>query len=75
MLFRSDKAIDIIDEAASRVRIKHRALPPALKEEKQAEDSLRKEKEAALASREYDAAADHLQNNDQQRDAAKTEEE
>ena len=56
--FMPDKAIDIIDEAASRGRIKHRALPPALKEEKQAEDSLRKEKEAALASREYDAAAE-----------------
>ncbi len=56
--FLPDKAIDLIDEAASRVRIKHRALPISLKEARQAEDSLRKDKDAALASQQYDYAAE-----------------
>jgi len=40
------------------VRIKHRSQPPALKEEKQTEDSLRKEKETALANQKYVYAAE-----------------
>ncbi|MFC1966422.1 ATP-dependent Clp protease ATP-binding subunit [Chloroflexota bacterium] len=56
--FLPDKAIDLIDEASSRVRIKHRTLPLSLKEAKQAEDSLRKDKEAALASQQYDYASE-----------------
>ena len=56
--FLPDKAIDLIDEAGSRVRIKHRTLPITLKEARQAEDSLRKDKEAALASQQYDYAAE-----------------
>lgn len=56
--FLPDKAIDLIDEASSRVRIKHYTMPASLKEEKQAEDSLRKDKEAALATRKYDYAAE-----------------
>ncbi len=56
--FLPDKAIDLIDEASSRVRIKYRALPIPLKEARQAEDSLRKDKEAALASQQYDYAAE-----------------
>jgi len=38
-----DKAIDLIDEASSRVRIKHRAMPITLKEAKQLEEKFRKE--------------------------------
>jgi len=56
--FLPDKAIDLIDEAASRVRIKHWAMPLTLKEARQSEDSLRKDKEAALASQHYDYAAE-----------------
>ncbi len=56
--FLPDKAIDVIDEASSRVRIRHRSQPTALKEEKIAEDSIRKDKEAALASQQYDFAAE-----------------
>ncbi|MFC1949918.1 ATP-dependent Clp protease ATP-binding subunit [Chloroflexota bacterium] len=56
--FLPDKAIDVIDEASSRVRIKYRAVPDSIKEEKQTEGSLRKEKEAALASQRYDYAAE-----------------
>ena len=56
--FLPDKAIDLIDEAASRVRIQHRTVPVTLKEARLAEDSVRKDKEAALASQEYDRAAE-----------------
>jgi ATP-dependent Clp protease ATP-binding subunit ClpC len=56
--FLPDKAIDVIDEASSRVRIKFGSQPPALREEKRTEDSLRKEKEAAIANQKYDLAAE-----------------
>jgi ATP-dependent Clp protease ATP-binding subunit ClpC len=56
--FMPDKAIDLIDEAASRVRIRHRTKPVSLKELKQSEDSTRQDKEAALATQQYDYAAE-----------------
>jgi ATP-dependent Clp protease ATP-binding subunit ClpC len=56
--FLPDKAIDLIDEAASRVRIRHRTVPITLKEARQAEDSVRKDKEAALATEHFDLAAE-----------------
>jgi len=56
--FLPDKAIDLIDEAASRVRIKHRTIPITLKEARRAEDNVRKDKEAALATQQYDYAAE-----------------
>jgi len=56
--FLPDKAIDLIDEAASRVRIKHRTIPFTLKEAKQVEDSVHKDKEAALATEQYDYATE-----------------
>jgi ATP-dependent Clp protease ATP-binding subunit ClpC len=56
--FLPDKAIDLIDEAASRVRIKNRTMPLSLKEAKQLGDSIRKDKDAALATQQYDYAAE-----------------
>jgi ATP-dependent Clp protease ATP-binding subunit ClpC len=56
--FLPDKAIDLIDEAASRVRIKHWTVPIALKEERVKEDSLRKDKDAALSTQQYEFAAE-----------------
>jgi len=56
--FLPDKAIDLIDEASSRVRIKHRTMPITLKEAKQQGDSIRKDKDAALATQQYDYAAE-----------------
>jgi len=56
--FLPDKAIDLIDEAASRVRIKHWTVPIALKEKRGKEDSLRKDKDAALATQQYEYAAE-----------------
>jgi len=56
--FLPDKAIDLVDEAASRVRIKYRTMPITLKETKQLADSVRKDKDAALATQQYDLAAE-----------------
>ena len=56
--FMPDKAIDLIDEAASRVNIQHRTIPITLKEARQAEDSVRKDKDAALATQQYEYAAE-----------------
>ena len=56
--FLPDKAIDLIDEAASRVRIKHRTMPLTLKEAKQMVDNVRKDKDAALATQQYDYATE-----------------
>jgi ATP-dependent Clp protease ATP-binding subunit ClpC len=59
--FLPDKAIDLIDEASSRVRIRYRSKPAALRERKEEELKLRKEKEVALASQQYDLAAEKRQ--------------
>ncbi len=46
-----DKAIDLIDEAASRVRLKSLTAPPDLKKLEDQADKLSKEKEEAVRSR------------------------
>ena len=55
--FLPDKAIDLIDEAASRVRLRTFMPPPNLKELEEKVDQLRKEKEAAVQSQEFEKAA------------------
>ena len=55
--FLPDKAIDLVDEAASRVRIRRRSIPVALKEAKQAVESHRRDKDTALAAQQYEYAA------------------
>lgn len=55
--FLPDKAIDVIDEAASKVRLSAYNTPPNLKElEKKLEDT-RKEKESAVQNQEFEKAA------------------
>ncbi|HHZ13480.1 MAG: ATP-dependent Clp protease ATP-binding subunit [Caldicoprobacterales bacterium] len=55
--FLPDKAIDLIDEAASRLRLQTYTAPPDLKNlEKQLED-IRKEKEEAVANQNFEKAA------------------
>jgi ATP-dependent Clp protease ATP-binding subunit ClpC len=56
--FLPDKAIDLVDEAASRVRIRHRTMPITLKQAKEQCDNIRKDKDAALATQQYDFAAE-----------------
>ncbi|MDY6916408.1 MAG: ATP-dependent Clp protease ATP-binding subunit [Chloroflexota bacterium] len=56
--FLPDKAIDLVDEAASRVRIRNYALPLNLRDADQDLESLRKDKEAAIAAQQYEYAAE-----------------
>jgi len=53
-----DKAIDLVDEASSRVRIKRGNAPVSLTEAKQALESIRKEKEAAVAALQYEYSSE-----------------
>jgi ATP-dependent Clp protease ATP-binding subunit ClpC len=52
-----DKAIDLIDEAGSRVRLRHSSAPPALREAQKELDRVTKEKDAAINNQEYEEAA------------------
>jgi ATP-dependent Clp protease ATP-binding subunit ClpC len=56
--FLPDKAIDLVDEAASRVRIRHRAMPVSLKEAMELVDRVHRDKDAALAAQQYEYAAE-----------------
>ncbi|KGA98345.1 ATP-dependent Clp protease ATP-binding protein [Alkalihalobacillus alcalophilus ATCC 27647 = CGMCC 1.3604] len=55
--FLPDKAIDLIDEAASKVRLRSYTAPPNLKELEQRLEETRKEKDAAVQSQEFEKAA------------------
>lgn len=52
-----DKAIDLIDEAASRLRIKSRTAPPDLKALEDKLRSVTAEKEAAIKAQDFERAA------------------
>jgi ATP-dependent Clp protease ATP-binding subunit ClpC len=52
-----DKAIDLIDEAASRVRLRYASAPPALREAQKEVDRISREKDSAINSQEYEEAA------------------
>ena len=56
--FLPDKAIDLMDEASSRVRLKMGSVPIGLKEAKMALDSVRKDKETAIAAQQYEYAVE-----------------
>jgi len=56
--FLPDKAIDVIDEAGARVRIKSMTAPPDLREMDTEIARLSKEKEEAVAGQDFERAAD-----------------
>ena len=56
--FMPDKAIDLIDEAASRVRMQNSLAPLNLKEAMKGLESVLREKEAAIQQQEYELAAE-----------------
>jgi ATP-dependent Clp protease ATP-binding subunit ClpC len=56
--FLPDKAIDLMDEASSRVRLKMGAIPIGLKEAKMALESVRRDKETAIAAQQYEYAVE-----------------
>lgn len=55
--FLPDKAIDLMDEAGSKLRIKSYTAPPDLKDLENRIEKLRKEKEEAIRSQEFEKAA------------------
>ncbi len=55
--FLPDKAIDLIDEAASRIRISTFTSPPDLKDLEEKLKSLTKEKEEAISAQDFERAA------------------
>jgi len=55
--FLPDKAIDLMDEAGSRVRLASFTAPPDLKSLEDETERLKKEKEAAVISQEFEKAA------------------
>src|ERR671921_2376956 len=55
--FLPDKAIDLIDEAASRMRIKSMTSPPVYREIDEEIETTRRDKEAAIENQEFEKAA------------------
>ncbi len=55
--FLPDKAIDLIDEAASRLRIKSMSQPPVYRELEDEIEETRRAKEAAIEAQEFEKAA------------------
>lgn len=55
--FLPDKAIDLIDEAGSRVRLKSYTIPPNLRELEEQLEEMRKEKDSAVLAQEFEKAA------------------
>ena len=56
--FLPDKAIDLVDEAASRVRMQRASTPPSLKDALRALESVQSEKEAAISAQQYELAGE-----------------
>ena len=56
--FLPDKAIDLLDEAGSRVRLRGSATPASVKDAMQVLDQVRQEKDEAIASQRYEFAAE-----------------
>ena len=55
--FLPDKAIDLIDEAASRMRIKSMSAPPVYRDLEEEVETTRREKESAIEAQEFEKAA------------------
>jgi ATP-dependent Clp protease ATP-binding subunit ClpC len=55
--FLPDKAIDLVDEAASRMRIKSMTSPPVFRELEEQIETTRRDKEAAIEAQEFEKAA------------------
>src|SRR6188508_1407523 len=55
--FLPDKAIDLVDEAASRMRIKSMSSPPVYRDLEEEIETTRRDKEAAIEAQEFEKAA------------------
>ncbi|TMC58336.1 MAG: ATP-dependent Clp protease ATP-binding subunit [Chloroflexi bacterium] len=66
--FLPDKAIDLMDEAASRVRLRYSTLPSDVKEAQKDLDKIVTEKETAMEAQQYELASTLRQKERQQQD-------
>jgi ATP-dependent Clp protease ATP-binding subunit ClpC len=57
--FLPDKAIDLVDEAGSRVRMQRASAPPNLKDVMRHLESVQSEKESAISAQQYELAAEY----------------
>src|SRR5699024_4056902 len=57
--FLPDKAIDLIVEAGSKVRLRYYTIPPNLKELEKKLEEVKKEKDSAVLSQEFEKAASY----------------
>jgi ATP-dependent Clp protease ATP-binding subunit ClpC len=73
--FLPDKAIDVIDESGSRLRIKNHVTPPDLKEKDAKVLELEKQKENAVANQQFEQAASYRDKAEELRLAIKKERE
>ena len=73
--FLPDKAIDLIDEASSMVRLASHTAPPDVKELEAELERIRREKEAAIAGQEYEKAAEMRDREKSQRKKIESERE
>ena len=56
--FLPDKAIDLMDEASARVRIRRYSTPPSVREATKGLEALRRDKDLAIANQQYEYAAE-----------------
>ena len=56
--FLPDKAIDLIDEASARVRIRRHSTPPSVRDATKGLEALRREKDQAIGNQQYEYAAE-----------------
>src|SRR5687767_3925376 len=73
--FLPDKAIDLIDEAASRMRIKSMSSPPVYRELEDEISETRRQKEAAIEAQEFEKAANRGDEEHQQKNKQREREE
>src|SRR6187455_1874202 len=72
--FLPDKAIDLIDEAGARMRIRRMTAPPDLREFDEKIAAVRRDKESAIDAQDFERAA-HLRDQERQLFAGKSERE
>ena len=56
--FLPDKAIDLMDEASARVRIRRYSTPPSVREATKGLEAIRREKDQSIANQQYEYAAE-----------------
>jgi len=57
--FLPDKAIDLVDEAASRVRMQRASAPPTMRDVYRSLEAVKNEKESAISAQQYELAAEY----------------